>query len=107
MKKIFIAAMLLIGVCYSTNAQSYVLEGNTFKSATVKAAKSDTIVTGYFFQDSKGKYPIIMNKVTTRCWVRKPHCKNKTYMKEDLEKAICENLGITYIPKKKKTSNNH
>lgn len=103
MKKFIIAAMLLLGACYSTSAQSFTLKGNTYE-ATSTAAKSDTVVTKYFWKDAKGSYPIILNKRTTRCWVRKPNCKTKTYLPEEVEKDVCRKLGITYIPKKKKAS---
>lgn len=112
MKKFIVAAMLLLGACYSTSAQSIVREGNTFKSVTTKATK-DTLVTAFKFEDSKGiLYPIIINKANGRCWIWKksstPDKSGKTgkmykmYMKPEVAKAICKDLGITYIETKKK-----
>ena len=105
MKKIlFILALLTF--CITANSQNVVREGNTFKSiAKAPKAKADTLVTPFKFEDSKGGvYPIIVNKASGRCYVWKPSGKTgklyKQYMKEDVSKAVCEELNITYVPKK-------
>lgn len=105
MKKFILAAMLLLGACYSTNAQSVIREGNTFKSVTSKATK-DTLVTVFKFEDSKGiLYPIIINKANGRCWVWKKSSKSgkmyKAYMKPEVSKQVAKELGIPYIETKK------
>lgn len=107
MKKmiICISMMLAFGIM-DTNAQSVIREDMIFKSVTKHSVKADTLLTDYKFQDSKGLlYPIIVNKTNGRCWIWKKSGKTgkmyKQYMKEDVCRTICEELGITYIPKQK------
>lgn len=53
--------------CYS---QAFKLEGNTFKSTTTSKAKRDTVVTKYYWEDSKGnKYPIIWNRSNNKGYI--------------------------------------
>lgn len=109
MKKIIlcISMMLAFGV-QNINAQNVVREGNTFKFANNSSkAKGDTLLTSFTFEDSKGlQYPIIINKSTGRCWIWKKSSKTgkmyRQYMKEEISKAVCKELSITYVPKKAK-----
>ena len=108
MKKIIIciSMMLALGV-QNINAQSVIKEGNTFKLTTSSRAKADTLLTAYKFEDSKGtQYPIIINKTSGRCWIWKKSGKTgkmyKQYLNEEISKAVCEELGITYVPKTRK-----
>lgn len=106
MKKIIIAAIMLFSLSLCVQAQSVVREGNTFKLATKSyKVKADTLLTSYMFEDSKGLlYPIVINRQNGRCWIWKKSGKTgkmyKSYMKEDICKAVCEELNILYMPKK-------
>ena len=78
-------------------------EGNNFIS-TSASAKKDTLVTTYTFQVGAEKYPIIVNKASGRCYVWKKSSKSgkpyKMYIKADIAKTICKELGIQYVEKK-------
>lgn len=107
MKKLILCISMMLACGPVSNAQSVVKEGMTFKSVTKPSkAKADTLLTDYKFQDSKGLlYPIIVNKQSGRCWIWKKSGKTgrmyKQYMKEDVSRAVCKELGVTYIAKKK------
>lgn len=102
MRKLIIAALMLLSWNVGVQAQSVVREGMTFKSVTKSSkAKADTLLTSYRFEDSKGlQYPIIVNKQTGRCWVWKKSGKTgkmyKMYMKPDIAQAVCKELNINY-----------
>lgn len=106
MKKVILAVIMLLSVC-SISAQSTVVKkGNVYSYTSHRAAK-DTLVTSFQFEDSKGKkYPIIVGRSNGRCWIWKKSSKTgkmyKQYMKEELAKSVCKELGITYVPKKEK-----
>ena len=107
MKKLVMCITMMLACGLVSNAQSVVREGMTFKLVTKSSkAKADTLLTDYKFQDSKGLlYPIIVNKQSGRCWIWKKSGKTgrmyKQYMKEDVSRAVCKELGVTYIAKKK------
>ena len=96
--------MLCLGVNNSNiYAQNVVKNGNTFKSVK-STAKGDTLLTKFFFEDSKGnKYPIIVMKKSGRCYVWKKSGKTgklyKQYMKPEVSKAVCKEVGINYKEK--------
>lgn len=106
MKKVLFVAIMLLTLCVNnSSAQSVVKSGNTFKSVK-NTTKGDTLVTKFFFEDSKGeKYPIIIVKKSGRCYVWKKSGKTgklyKMYMKPEVSKTVCKELGIAYIEKKK------
>lgn len=108
MKKfIFAVVMLLAFGVQNINAQSVVKNGNTFKlvSGSSRAAK-DTLATKFKWEDSKGnKYPIIVNKRSGACYVWRKSAKTgkmyKSYLGAEVSQAVCKELGITYVPKKK------
>ena len=107
MKKLFITAIMLLSLNVGVQAQSVVRNGNTFESATSSKTKADTLLTAYKFEDSKGiQYPIIINKTSGRCWIWKKSGKTgkmyKQYLNEEVFKAVCSELGITYVPKTRK-----
>lgn len=109
MKKVFIAAIMLLSFGGSTNAQSVIREGMTFKqvSTSSRGSKADTLVTAFKYEDSKGKqYPIILNKQSGRCWIWKVSGKTgrpyKFYVPEEVCRSVCREYSITYIPKKAK-----
>ena len=108
MKKIIIAAIMLLGWNVGVQAQSVIKEGNTFKCVTKSSkAKADTLLTDYKFEDSKGLlYPIVVNKASGRCWIWKKSGKTgkmyKQYISEEVSKIVCRELDITYVPKTKK-----
>ena len=109
MKKIILAvAMLLAFGVQNTNAQSVVRNGNTFKSVSSSSSRTsrDTLATKFMWEDSKGnKYPIIVNKKSGSCYVWRKSTKTgkmyKSYLGAEVSQAVCKELGITYVPKKK------
>ena len=109
MKKfIFAVVMLLTFGIHNTNAQSVVKNGNTFKSVTSGSSRTakDTLATKFEWEDSKGsKYPIIVNKGSGTCYIWRKSAKTgkmyKSYLGAEVSQAVCKELGITYVPKKK------
>ena len=109
MKKfIFAVAILLAFSVQNANAQSVVRNGNTFKSVSSSSSRTprDTIATKFMWEDSKSnKYPIIVNKGSGACYVWRKSAKTgkryKSYLGAEVSKAVCRELGITYISKKK------
>ena len=109
MKKfIFAVVMLLAFGIQNTNAQSVVRNGNIFKSVSSGSSRTakDTLATKFKWEDSKGnKYPIIVNKGSGACYVWRKSAKTgkmyKSYLGAEVSKAVCKELGITYVPKKK------
>lgn len=109
MKKIILAvAMLLAFGIQNTNAQSVVRNGNIFKSVSSSSSRTsrDTLATKFMWEDSKGnKYPIIVNKKSGACYVWRKSAKTgkmyKSYLGAEISQAVCKELGITYISKKK------
>lgn len=109
MKKIIIAVIMLLAFgVQSINAQSVVRNGNTFKSVSSNSSRTsrDTIATKFEWEDSKGnKYPIIVNKGSGACYVWRKSAKTgkmyKSYLGAEVSKAVCKELGITYVSKKK------
>lgn len=108
MKKIILAVVMLLAFgIQNTNAQNVVKNGNTFKlsSGSSRAAK-DTLATKFEWEDSKGnKYPIIVNKDSGACYIWRKSAKTgkmyKSYLGAEVSQAVCKELGITYVPKKK------
>lgn len=107
-KLIFAVVMLLAFGVQNTNAQSVVRNGNTFKSVSSSSSRTsrDTIATKFEWEDSKGnKYPIIVNKGSGACYVWRKSAKTgkmyKSYLGAEVSQAVCKELGITYVPKKK------
>ena len=109
MKKIIIAVVMLLAFgIQNTNAQSVVRNGNTFKSVSSSSSRTsrDTLATKFMWEDSKGnKYPIIVNKGSGACYVWRKSAKTgkmyKSYLGAEVSQAVCKELGITYVPKKK------
>ena len=109
MKKfIFAVVMLLAFGIQNTNAQSVVKNGNTFKSVSSGSSRTakDTLATKFEWEDSKGnKYPIIVNKGSGACYIWRKSAKTgkmyKSYLGAKVSQAVCKELGITYVPKKK------
>ena len=107
-KLIFAVVMLLAFGVQSINAQSVVRNGNTFKSVSSNSSRTsrDTIETKFEWEDSKGnKYPIIVNKGSGACYVWRKSAKTgkmyKSYLGTEVSQAVCKELGITYVLKKK------
>ena len=95
----------LLGIPTIGNAQSFTRNGNNFEQVS-KSASSEATKTKFTWTDTKGnKYPIFVTK-TGRCFVNKLSSKTnkeyKYYLKEDLSRAICKELGIIYQEKAKK-----
>lgn len=103
-KALLVAVFLLVGLFSMPtmcNAQSFVKKGNNFENVASTATK-----TKFTWTDTKGNtYPIYVTK-TGRCFVNKISSKTnkeyKYYLKEDLSRAICKELGIMYQEKAKK-----
>ena len=107
-KLIFAVVMLLAFGVQNINAQSVVRNGNTFKSVSSNSSRTsrDTIATKFEWEDSKGnKYPIIVNKGSGACYVWRKSAKTgklyKSYLGAEVSQAVCKELGITYVSKKK------
>lgn len=109
MKKFILAAIMLLAFgVQNINAQSVVKNGNTVKSASSNSSRTakDTIVTKFMWEDSKGnKYPIIVTKGSGACYIWRKSAKTgkmyKSYLGAEVSQAVCKELGITYISKKK------
>ena len=109
MKKFILAVAILLAFgVQNTNAQSVVRNGNTFKSVSSSSSRTsrDTIATKFEWEDSKdNKYPIIVNKGSGACYVWRKSAKTgkmyKSYLGAEVSQAVCKELGITYVPKKK------
>jgi hypothetical protein len=96
--------MLVMMFTFSiTNAQSYTRKGDSFTQVSTKTS-NDAIKTKFTWTDSKGKsYPIFVTN-TGRCYINKVSSKTgkeyKYYLKEDIAREVCKELGITYKEKK-------
>ena len=104
MKKIVLTVVMMLGLGLGIQAQSVERKGNMFYQVSSKVAKADTLVTDYGYQGSDGvAYSIIVNKASGRCYVWKYSSKTgktyKMYMKEEVSKAVCKELGIEYKAK--------
>lgn len=102
--KLILACLICLFIA-SADAYSQTVrqEGNNFVQVSSGSSRSDTLVTQFTYEISSIKYPITINRKTTRCWIRKQGNKTKTYLPEEVERGVCEKLGITYIPKKKRS----
>lgn len=98
-----IATLFFLFYCACNASAETRREGNNFIS-TSTSAKKDTLVTTYTFQVGTEKYPIIVNRASGRCYVWKKSSKSgklyKMYVKADIAKTICKELGIQYVEKK-------
>lgn len=108
MKRIIIAALMLLSLNAGVQAQNVVREGKTFKQKATRSIghKADTLLTAFTFEDTKGnKYPIIINKNSGSCYVMRTS-KNgkiyKSYMKTEVSQQIAKELHIEYKPKNSK-----
>ena len=109
MKKFILAVVMLLAFgIQNINAQSVVKNGNIFKSVSSGSSRTakDTLATKFKWEDSKGnKYPIIVNKGSGACYVWRKSAKTgkryKSYLGAEVSKAVCKELDITYISKKK------
>jgi hypothetical protein len=88
MKKIILAAIMLLSLNMSIQAQSVVKSGNTFTQVSNKGGKSSSkeTKTQYIFKDSKGNtYPVYLSS-TGKAFIKKVSKKTgkeyKQYMPE-------------------------
>lgn len=98
---------MLLSFSIEAQAQSFVKNGSTFEQVSTRSTGSKATKTQFNYKDSKGKdYPIFITQ-NGRCFVNKVSAKTgreyKYYLKEDISKAVCKELGITYVPKKSKS----
>lgn len=102
MKKLFIAAMMLLLCVNSSSAQKIVRSGKVFKSEK-SIHKTDTLLTSYRWEADEKQYPIIVNKSTGRCYIWKKSGKTgrlyKMYMKPAVSQTVCKELDIEYKKK--------
>lgn len=74
MKKVFIAAMMLLAVCGYTHAQDVVKQGNTFTQVSNKKYSNSSekeTKTEYTYRDAKGnEYPIYLSS-TGKAFIKK------------------------------------
>ena len=102
--KLILACLICLFIA-SADAYSQTVrqEGNNFIQVSTGSSRSDTLVTQFTYQVNDIKYPITINRKTTRCWIWKKDNKTKTYVPVEVEQAVCEKMGITYIPKKRRS----
>jgi hypothetical protein len=98
---------MLLSFSFEASAQSFVKNGSTFEQVSTRSTGSKATKTQFNYKDSKGKdYPIFITQ-NGRCFVNKVSAKTgreyKYYLNEDISKAVCKELGITYTPKKSKS----
>lgn len=98
---------MLLSFTIEASAQSFVKNGSTFEQVSTRSTGSKATKTQFNYKDSKGKdYPIFITQ-NGRCFVNKVSGKTgkeyKYYLNEDISKAVCKELGITYTPKKSKS----
>lgn len=106
MKKLFLGiSIMMLALCVNnSSAQTFVREGNTFKSVT-KRAVADTLLTNLTVEDSKSKhlYPIILNKASGRCWCWRKSSRTgkmyKRYLSADIAREVCKSYNVTYKEK--------
>lgn len=104
MKKFFILITVLF-CCSFLQAQTYTLNNNVYKSTTSSITKGDTLVTPYFYEDSKGiQHPIIVGS-TGSCYIwktsQKTGRKYRQYLGPEISQDICNKVNRRYNPKKK------
>ena len=98
---------MLLSISLDAQAQSFVKNGSTFEQVSTRSTGSKATKTQFNYKDSKGKdYTIFINQ-NGRCFVNKTSAKTgkeyKYYLNEDISKAVCKELGVTYVPKKSKS----
>lgn len=109
MKKVLIAValLLMLGV-NNSNSFSQVIRrnGNTFTVAKVKQVSKSATKTKFTWQDSKGNlYPIYVSQSGATYVLRtskKSGKEYKSYLGEEISKAVCKELGIEYKSSKRK-----
>lgn len=100
---ILLTAMLSITAFAQT--QSYTREGNTF---SISSKSTIQISTPFTWKDSKDNvYPVYMTS-TGRAYILKMSAKTgkeyKSYLPEDVSRAMAKELGIEYKEKEKKVA---
>lgn len=106
-KALLVAVFLLVGLLgipTMCNAQSFVKKGNNFEQVSTRNVASTATKTKFTWTDSKGKSYSIFVTSTGRCYVNRVSSKTgkeyKYYLKEDIAREICKELGILYKEKK-------
>lgn len=102
MKKLFILAVLAI--CFTmAPAQTYKVEGNTYKSTQSTQVSDTDILTPYRWEDKDGQsYPIYLSK-NGRSYIIRTSKKTgndyRKYLPEDVSRDICKKMGVEYVEK--------
>lgn len=108
MRKLFILLIALMGICVMGAAQNSDAKvqrnGNVFSSVKQNKAKVEPMATTFQWEDAKGiQYPIWVNPNSGRCFVLKTSKKTgneyKYYLGEEVSKAVCKEMNITYVEK--------
>jgi len=96
--------MLAFGLV--SNAQSVTRQGNTFTQVNNRTHRADTLVTQFKYKDAQGKeYPIIINRATGSCYIWRVSRNGKlykSYMRQEVSEAICQELNIEYKPRNRR-----
>ena len=106
MKKLIItvAMLLTLGVNNSSSFSQVTRNGNTFTVAKVKQVNKSATKTKFTWQDSKGNlYPIYVSQSGATYVLRtskKSGKEYKSYLGEEISKAVCKELGIEFSLKK-------
>lgn len=62
MRKLFVAAVMLLGLCMGSYAQDVVKHGNTFTQVSKEKQSGKETKTEYIYKDSKGvEYPVYLS----------------------------------------------
>ena len=108
MKKLIftVALLLMLGVNNSSSFSQVTRNGNTFTVAKVKQVSKSATKTKFTWQDSKGNlYPIYVSQSGATYVLRtskKSGKEYKSYLGEEISKAVCKELGIEYKSSKRK-----
>lgn len=79
MKKLFIAAIMLLSWNVGVQAQNVVKEGNTFTQVSNKKSESKETKTEYTYKDSKGNsYPVYLSS-GGKAFIKKTSKNGKEY----------------------------
>lgn len=107
MTKILLSVLLIVfSISLDAQAQSFTRSGNNFEQVSTRNSSSSATKTKFTWTDSKNNtYPIYITK-TGRCFVNKVSSKSekeyKYYLSEEIARAICKELNVTYQEIKKK-----
>lgn len=107
MKKIVILAAMLLSATLVINAQEVTRNGKNFTQVKATKTQFTDTVTGYTYTIDKVEYPMYISK-NGHCYIWKTSQrtgnKYKSYMSEEVSRAVCAELKREYIETKKKNT---